>query len=189
MLPRFWRDIDIRRSLPYLAGATLGLPIGLFLLSELDPRVTRTFIALLIIGYCLFALRQQSRDPLRFTGGHGALVDGLVGMAGGAIGGISGLGPMVPAIWYGLRGLSKQEQRALTQPYGIYVQGIMVTWLLGTSTVSPAAIAGITTAAPIMLASAFVGLMAFDRMSTSRFQRLIILLAIVGALFLLASQF
>jgi len=188
MLPRFWRDIDMRRSMPYLAGATLGLPIGLFLLSTLDPRITRILIALFIIAYCLLALRQQSRDPLRLPGAHGVLADGLIGMAGGAVGGVSGLGPMVPAIWYGLRGLSKQEQRAMTQPYGIYVQGIMVAWFLCTSTVSPAAVGGIAAAAPIMLVAAFAGLTAFDRLSAARFQRLIILLAIVGAVFLLISQ-
>ena len=175
LLPRFWSEIDLRRSLPFLAGATLGLPIGLALLGWLEPRVIRAFVGVLVIGYCAFALRQQSRDPLRFS-------------AGGVVGGVSGLGPLLPGIWYGLRGLSKVEQRALAQPFGLYVQGLMVAWFLATGTVSDRAVQSVAMAAPLMLAAAWLGLRVFDGLSTARFQRLVILVAIVGAAFLLLRQ-
>jgi len=188
LLPRFWSEIDLRRSLPFLAGATRGLPIGLALLSWLEPRVIRAFVGVLVIGYCAFALRQQSRDPLRFSAGGGRAADVSIGLAGGVVGGVSGLGPLLPGIWYGLRGLSKVEQRALAQPFGLYVQGLMVTWFLATGTVSDRAVQSVAMAAPMMLAAAWLGLRVFDGLSTARFQRLVILVAIVGAAFLLVRQ-
>lgn len=188
LLPRFWREIRWRAALPYLVGATLGLPIGLWLLRHLDPRTIRAFVAVLIIAYGLFALRQQTRAPFRFTGAHGRAVDGSIGFTGGVIGGISGLGPLVPGVWFGLRGLGKVEQRSLAQPFGLYVQGAMVLWLLASSTVSRHAIEGLAVATPVMLAAAYLGLRGFERLSTATFQRAVVVLAIVGAAALLWRQ-
>jgi uncharacterized membrane protein YfcA len=181
LLPRFWREIRWRAALPYLVGATLGLPLGLWLLTQLDPRAIRGFVAVLIMAYGAFALRQHSRAPLRFTHAHGRAVDGTIGFVGGVIGGLSGLGPLVPGVWFGLRGLAKGEQRSLAQPYGIYVQGFMVAWLFASSTVSRSAIEGLALATPVMLAFAYLGLRGFERLGTGQFQRGVVVLAIVGA--------
>ncbi len=188
LLPRFWREIRWREALPYIAGATLGLPLGLWLLRHLDPRAIRAFVAVVIILYGLFALRQQSRAPLRLAGGHGRAIDGSIGFTGGVIGGISGLGPLVPGVWFGLRGMGKMQQRSLAQPFGLYVQGFMVVWLLATSTVSRHAVEGLALATPVMLAAAYLGLHGFERLSTALFQRIVVVLAIVGAAVLLARQ-
>lgn len=188
LLPRFWRDIDVRAATPYLIGATFGLPAGVALLQTLDARVTRTIIALLVLGYCAFALRQQSREPLRFSARTGRAADTAIGMAGGVVGGVSGLGPMLPGIWFGLRGLSKTETRALTQPVGLWMQGLMVAWFLVSGTVSTAAVHGVLFAAPVMLAAAWLGLSVFDRLSSARFHRIIVVLAMIGATFLLVRQ-
>lgn len=188
LLPRFWRDIRLGAALPYLAGATLGLPIGLWLLTQLDARAVRAFVAVLIICYGLFALRQHSRAPLRFRAARGHAADGSIGLVGGVIGGISGLGPLVPGVWFGLRGLGKVEQRSLAQPVGIYMQGFMVLWLLAAGSVGRPAIEGLAIATPVMLGAAYLGLRAFDRLSTALFQRTVVVLAIAGAAVLLARQ-
>lgn len=188
LLPRFWREIRWRAALPYIAGATLGLPLGLWLLTQLEARTIRTIVATLIIAYGLFALRQQAREPLRFRAGHGRAVDGAIGFTGGVIGGVSGLGPLVPGVWFGLRGLSKMEQRSLAQPFGMYVQGFMVAWLLATGTVSRDAVEGLAVASPLLLAAAWLGLHGFERLSTAHFQRGVVLLAIAGAAALLWRQ-
>lgn len=187
-LPRFWREIRWRGAVPYMVGATLGLPVSLWLLTQLDARAIRAFVAIVIIAYGLFALRQQSRAPFRFTGAHGNAVDGGVGFAGGLIGGISGLGPLVPGVWFGLRGMDKVQQRSLAQPFGLYIQGFMVVWLLASSAVSRSALEGLAIATPIMLGTAWLGLKVFDRLSTTVFQRSVVVLAIGGAIVLLARQ-
>lgn len=188
LLPRFWREIRWRAALPYLVGAALGLPVGLWLLRDLDPRTIRAFVAVLIIAYGLFALRQQTRAPLRFRATHGKAADGSIGFTGGVIGGVSGLGPLVPGVWFGLRGMNKVEQRSLAQPFGLFIQGTMVAWLLASSAVSRHAIEGLAVATPVMLAAAYLGLRGFDRLSTAHFQRAVVVLAIVGAAILLWRQ-
>lgn len=188
MLPRFWSELRWRAALPYMVGAALGLPLGFHLLRHLDPRSIRAFVALLVIAYGLFALRQQSRQPLRFSVRHGRAVDGSIGFTGGVIGGISGLGPLVPGVWFGLRGMSKIEQRAIAQPFGMFIQGTMLVWLLASSSVSRQAVEGLAVATPVMLGAAFIGLRGFDRLSTAHFQRAVVVLAIFGAIVLLVRQ-
>lgn len=188
MLPKFGREIRWRAALPYLGGATLGLPLGLWLLATVDGRTIRIFVGVLVVAYGLFALRQQSREPFRITGAHGRALDTAIGFVGGVIGGVSGLGPLVPGVWFGLRGFNKVEQRALTTPYGLWVQGLMVTWLLVGGLASRAAIEGLALATPVMLAASYLGLRMFDRLSTATFQRSVVLLAIVGAAVLVARQ-
>jgi len=188
MLPKFAREIRWRAAMPYLVGATLGLPLGVWLLATLDPRTIRIFVGVLVIAYGLFALRQQSRAPFRISGAHGQALDGAIGFVGGVIGGVSGLGPLVPGVWYGLRGLNKVEQRALTTPYGLWVQGLMVAWLLFGGLASRAAIEGLALATPVMLGASYLGLRLFDRLSTSGFQRSVVILAILGAAVLVMRQ-
>jgi hypothetical protein len=188
LLPRFWREIRWRNAAPYLLGAAPGLPLGLWLLANLDPQAIRIFVGVLIVAYGLYALRQQSREPLRFTAAGGRAVDGLVGFAGGVIGGVSGLAPIVPAVWSGLRGMSKIEQRSLVQPFGLVVFGAMAIILLATGTVSWHAIEGLAAATPVMLIAAYLGLRGFERLSTALFQRSVVALAIAGAMVLLARQ-
>ena len=188
MLPKFAREIRWRAAVPYLAGATVGLPLGLWLLAILDARTIRLFVGALVVAYGLFALRQQSREPFRIAGAYGKAVDTGIGFVGGVIGGVSGLGPLVPGVWYGLRGLDKVQQRALTTPYGLWVQGLMVAWLLASGWVSRQAIEGLALATPVMLVAAWLGLRAFDRISTRAFQRAVVILAIVGAATLMVRQ-
>lgn len=188
MLPKFAKEIRWKAALPYVGGATLGMPLGLWLLATLDARTVRLFVGVLVVAYGLFALRQQSREPFRITGAYGKAVDTAIGFVGGVIGGVSGLGPLVPGVWYGLRGLNKVEQRALTTPYGLWVQGLMVAWLLASGWVSRQAIEGLAVAAPVMLLASWMGLRAFDRISTKDFQRAVVVLAILGAVTLIAKQ-
>lgn len=188
LLPRFWRDIDLRQAWPYLAGGSCGLPVGLWLLHQLDAGTIRAFIGVLLITYCLYALRQQSRQPLRLAGRGGRAADLAIGTVAGIIGGVSGLAPLVPGIWFGLRGLGKQQQRALTQPFGIWIQGLMVAWFVASDTVSEQALHGVLFAAPLMIGAAWAGLRLFDALSTAQFQRIVIALALAGSGFLLMQQ-
>jgi uncharacterized membrane protein YfcA len=170
-------------------GFAYGVVISLFIHHAFAaPDVVFIIVGVLIIAYGLYALRQQSREPLRFTAARGRAIDGLVGFAGGAIGGVSGLGPIVPGVWFGLRGMSKIEQRSLAQPFALVFFGAMAAILLATGKVGPQALEGLVVATPLMLGAAFLGLRGFERLNTSTFQRAVVALAILGAVLLLARQ-
>src|SRR5690606_24990496 len=81
LLPRFRRELRWRSAVPSLIGAALGLPLGLWLLARLDVGTIRVVVALVIIGYGVFALRRHGLAPLRVEPARLRVVAGPVGLA------------------------------------------------------------------------------------------------------------
>jgi uncharacterized membrane protein YfcA len=187
-LPRFWTEVQWAGSLPFLAGATFGVPAGLVLLTHLEPASVRVLSSLVIIGYCAFALSRLSAEPLAFSPTWGRIADTGIGFAGGVIGGVAGLGPLLPAVWYGLRGKDKKEARGLAQPFALYVQGSMVTWLLWTGSLKLTGVPSLLFAIPPMLLGAWLGLRLFDVISVARFRLSIVWISLAGGVILLSRQ-
>jgi len=187
-LPRFAREIDLRLAGPFLLGATLGLPVGVYILTLLPGQVVRVAVGLLIIVYCLLALRQQRQASLSLPIGLAGRVDAFVGLAGGVVGGVSGLGPLIPGVWYGVRGFSKMQQRGLALAYGLYVQGGMILWMVFSSTAGPLAHTSIALAAPILLLASWFGTRLFHRFSARTFQLIVVTVCLVGAVVLVIRQ-
>ncbi len=184
MLPRFAAEIDWRRATPYLIGATAGLPFGLWALYTLDVAIIRVFVGLLLASYCLFALVTYRFNPAGIARHAPRSADYLIGVIGGMVGGVCGLGPLVPGIWYGLRGLGKSEQRALSQPVGLYLQGVMLAWFIWHGSPGSSAVAAFALAVPVMLATSCLGLYLFDRIAVGTFQRAVATMAMLGGAFL-----
>ncbi len=114
-----WRRHD--GVLPYLAGGTFGIPVGLAILTVLGTRQLTISLGILLMMYSLWAL---------LNGGRGRLKDPMpthwrsfvVGAVGGMVGGFSAFPGSAIVVWNGLRGAGKEEGRALTQPFILWMQ-------------------------------------------------------------------
>ncbi|NPC59129.1 sulfite exporter TauE/SafE family protein [Caenimonas soli] len=187
-LPRFWAEIQWKGCLPFLVGATFGIPVGLMLLTHLEPTTVRTLSSIVVVCYCAFALSRLEAAPLTFSPAWGRIADTGIGFAGGVLGGVAGLGPLLPSVWYGLRGKDKREARGLSQPFALHVQGLMVVWLLWTGSLKVTGVTSLLFAIPPMLLGAWLGLRLFDVLSPSRFRLAIVWLSLLGGIALLARQ-
>lgn len=138
-----WRHIHVR-SAGWLTIATFfGTPLGLLLLVEVDERIVKAVLALVIVGfstYCLLRQRRPSQDGLAQrvpAQSVPALADDrfacLFGFGAGVLGGAYGMnGP--PLVIYGtLRGWSPQYFRATLQAYFLpaSLMGMGGYWLAG----------------------------------------------------------
>jgi uncharacterized membrane protein YfcA len=177
-----WRTIDWRRLAPFLAGGfvtvgpacwvVLHTPTGLFLRA----------LGLLLVGYGAYmALRGSA---VVTAGPRTALALDLLS---GAIGGITGPLAAFPSAgvvaWCSARGWSKEEQRAVQQPFILIMQMVTMSILatLGGRDVHVGA--GAWLALPA-LAGCAVGLALFRRMSTAQFQKLVFGLLFVSGVIL-----
>lgn len=188
-LPRFWSSVDLRGALPYLIGATAGVPLGFFVLQSTDTESIKTFSIIFIFSYCVFALTQVKNNPFLFGERIGQFIDGVVGFLGGVIGGLSGLGPLLPSIWYGMRGHKKDVARGLTQVFGIYVQGLTLTIFLLKGGIPLASIPSLSPLIPAILLGSWLGLKVFDSMSTLFFKKIVIWFSLSGSLLMLVTRF
>ena len=99
--------LDWQRLWPFIAGAAIGVPAGVTLLTWSDPRSVRIAVGIILILYSVYAF---FRPTLKFSGG-GRASDGAVGFLNGVLGGLTGLAGILVTIWCNFRDWPKVAQR------------------------------------------------------------------------------
>ena len=117
--------------MPYLAGGTVGMPVGVAILAAVGARELTVALGLLLMGYSAWSLFKPSdlrlcdSAPLRWR-------SFLVGAAGGVVGGFSAFPGSALVVWNGLSGVGKEKGRALTQPFILWMQLVGLALLVAT---------------------------------------------------------
>lgn len=174
------RHVKWRGSLMLVAGGLFGLPPALYVLVHAAPPSIR-------IGFGLFLAAYSSLMLLRptlhfFKGAQGPGYDAAVGLMGGLVGGVTAMPGAVPTIWYDMRGVAKEHQRGMVQPYITAMQVAALAILAAGHGVPDALIGDIAfSLAPLALGTV-VGLALFGRVSDVRFRRVLLGVLLVSGL-------
>jgi uncharacterized membrane protein YfcA len=174
------RDIDWHGLKPFVAGAAAGLPLGVYCLLHSRPVLYVHIIGTLLVLYAAFMI---FRRPLVVRRQH-VLFDGLAGFLGGVTGGAAAFPGAFVTIWCGFKGLSKERQRGLYQPFILIVQlaALAVLALSGLGAGGRAFdFAGITYV-PAMLIGSSVGMACFKWLNDRQFALAVNLLLVVSGL-------
>lgn len=173
--------IDWTRLAPFLAGVAVGVPLGVALLTLIDPAPVRRVLGTLLLMSGLYALG-VSGLPRIARGGRGA--DALVGVAGGLLGGFGGFAGVPTTIWTQLRCWPKEVARGVFQPF-ILASHVTTLALLGSLTVDSRTVVLGATALPALAIGAWVGLRLYARLDETRFRRLLAALVTLSGVSLL----
>jgi len=181
-LPMIWRAIRWRSVLIFVVPGLIGVPIGTWLLPHIDPRLFKIGIGGFLVVYSGYVLARRVQRRLSF-GGDAA--DGVVGFAGGVLGGLAGLSGVLPVVWTDLRGLTKEQRRAVVQ---IFNSAILSLALLShavsgflTREVAVAAVAAL----PGSIGGAWLGAAMYRRLHDRSYQRVIMALLLLSGLVLI----
>jgi len=165
---------------PCILGGFAGVPIGIWLLSRLNAKILCSLIGLIFVAYSFWMILKTARfRPLRRTL-SGALSAGLIG---GIVGGFCAAPGPVMVIWANLLGLSKEQQRAIVQPFilAVLLLGLLIYVMRGGVFSGCLGILWVSSFAVILLTTR-LGVMVFRRLSNRAYNRLVtILLTISGA--------
>jgi len=170
-----------KRLAPFFIGAAAGLPLGIALLARLDPTIFKISMGIFLISYTSFRLLLLPNITLKKTGRLG---DIIAGFGGGVLGGFAAIPAPFSTVWIGLRGWSKDEQRAVFQPFN---QSIILIAFVGYAT------QGLVTkelgilalyCVPASLAGLLLGMAGYKRLDEAQFQRAVLLL-LMGSGFML----
>jgi uncharacterized membrane protein YfcA len=161
--------LDLRRIWPLLLTGIAAVPLGVYLLLMLDPRLLRVVMGIVVVGSALAMLAGMSW-PLR----NEKLAGAFVGVLSGALSGSTGIpGPPV-ILFFANQGLDKQSFRAnlvfyfacsslvavLSTAVGGLVNGqILVRW----ASLLPAAVLG-----------TWVGILLARRIDQARFRQVVL---------------
>jgi Sulfite exporter TauE/SafE len=111
------RSIKPARLLPFLAGAVIGVPIGVELLRWTSPATLRISVGVVLVLFSLYSLVRPQLAPM--TAGKAA--DGAIGVFNGVIGGATGLAGIALTIWCTLRGWRRDRPRRDRAYYLVHV--------------------------------------------------------------------
>jgi len=175
------RSLQWRGSVGLIAGGVVGILPALYLLYHVDAKTIRVGFGLFLVAYAAWMLLRPTTECLRTAAGR--LRHAAVGFGGGLIGGLTAMPGAVPTIWCDLRGLPKEQQRGLVQPYIAAMQVFALALMLAHKSLSPKALLDVTLTLPALAAGAFLGVVLFRRVSDASFRTLVLgVLALAGVL-------
>jgi uncharacterized membrane protein YfcA len=169
---------------PLLVGGAAGVPIALYLLLQADAQIFRIGFGLFIAGYAGYMLlRRASTAAFRFVGPARKIA---LGFAGGLVGGLTAMPSAVPAIWCDLRGMPKERQRTIVQPFTLVMQLWAIAVLFGSQSVVderllPYAIFSL----PTVLAGTLLGVLLFGKIDQAMFRTAVLSLLLVSGCLML----
>ena len=174
--------LDWRKLWPFIAGAAIGVPAGVTLLTWSDPRNVRAAVGIILILYSVYAF---FRPALKFSGG-GRASDGAIGFLNGVLGGLTGLAGILVTIWCNLRGWPKDVQRTVFQPVAVAIFLMSALWLGAKGTITAETIRFFVIGLPCLFAGTWLGLKLFGRIDEATFRKIILaLLLLSGATLIL----
>jgi uncharacterized membrane protein YfcA len=171
--------LDWRKLWPFIAGAAIGVPVGVAILGWANPIYVRTGIGVFLVLYSLYALLRPGLPPV--TQG-GAAADAAVGFANGVLGGITGLAGILVTIWCGLRGWPKDKQRAVFQPVAVAIFAMSALWLGVKGAVSSDTIRLFLFGLPALLAGTWLGIKLYGHLDEAAFRKVVLILLLVSGI-------
>lgn len=176
------RALDWRRLWPFLAGAAIGVPLGVAILGWAAPVHVRIGVAVVLVLYSLYALARPAMPPVK---AGGAPADAAVGFLNGVLGGMTGLAGILITVWCVIRGWPKDQQRTVFQPVAVAIFAMSAFWLGINGTISTDTIRLIALGLPVLLLGTWLGLKLYGRLDEAGFRRVVLVLLLASGVVLL----
>jgi len=179
------RRFHLATLAPFLAGGAVGVPLGITVLPHLNPDLFKLALGSVLVVCCPIMLF-GSRLP-RVRGG-GRLADGVAGAVGGFMGGIGGFTGVVPTLWCTLRGMAKDEQRAIIQNFNLAALAFTMASYVASGLVTRDMWPLLPLVAVALLVPSLIGARVYVGLSDLAFRRLVLsLLSLSGVAMLVAA--
>jgi uncharacterized membrane protein YfcA len=181
-LPMVWHAIQWKSVWPYIVPGLIGVPVGTFLLSKIDPNLFKICVGLFLVVYAIYALSRKSE--ISSTVG-GRVADCAAGFGGGVLGGMAGFAGPTLVVWTDIRGYKKEYRRSVLQAFNtsILLAAFLSHALCGfmTKQVGLATIAAL----PGTISGAWVGAFIYRRLGNRGFQHVVMALLLVSGIMLI----
>src|SRR5229473_913512 len=174
--------LDWRKLWPFVAGAALGVPVGVTILTWANPAHARMGVGAFLVLYSLYALFRPTIDPVQ---AGGAAADAGVGFLNGVFGGLTGVDGILVTIWCGLRGWPKDVQRAVFQPVAVATFLMSALWIGAKGAITAETTKLFLIGLPALLAGTWLGLKLFGRLNEAAFRKIVLALLLASGVVLI----
>jgi len=169
--------LDWRRLWSFMAGAALGVPVGVGILTWANPAHVRMGVGAFLVLYSLYALLRPAIPAVQ---AGGAAADAGIGFLNGVLGGITGLAGILVTIWCGLRGWPKDAQRAVFQPVAVAIFVMSALWIGVRGALTLEVIKLFLIGLPALLGGTWLGMKLYGRLDEATFRKIVLALLLVS---------
>jgi uncharacterized membrane protein YfcA len=177
-------SLDLYRLGPFIGGSAIGIPAGIAALHWISPAQVRAGVGMLLILYSLYNLAHVKLPELK---GASHSADTLIGFLNGILGCITGLGGILPTIWSGLRGWSR-EQRAVFQPTAVATFLMIMVAFGGAGIITFDTMRLFVLGLPALVVGSWLGWRLYAKLDEAAFRKVILVLVLASGGALLASS-
>ena len=171
-----WRTMQWRQCLPYLAGGFAGIPVGAMLLAGVSPHAFALCFGAFLICYSGYMLLR----PCFVIQAGGRFAEVAAGFAGGITGGATAFPGAIPTIWCNARGLSKNEQRGIVQPFILLMQFATLIYFSKLGIFAQTTWTMFVWCVPAVAVGTWLGLQLFNRIDDGKFRRIVLLFLLIS---------
>ena len=172
------RALDWNRLWPFLLGGAVGVPVGVAALAWANPAYIRAGVGVVLVLYSAYGLVRPTLKPIN----AGASMDAGVGFLNGVLGGATGLAGILTTIWCGLRGWTKDQQRAVFQPVGVAIFAMSAAWIGAKGAISADTVKLFLLGFPVLLVGTWLGLKLYGRLDEAGFRKLVLVLLLASGI-------
>jgi uncharacterized membrane protein YfcA len=148
------RVIKLPRLLPFVLGSAAGIPAGLLVLKWVPAAHLKIAVGVLLIAFSLYNLIRPQMPDFKHAGRP---ADAGVGFLNGMLGGATGFAGILPVIWCGCRGWTRDEQRAVFQPTAVASFLIILVAFGGTGIITSDIVRLFVIGIPALIAGTVLG--------------------------------
>jgi uncharacterized protein len=168
---------------PLTLGSTVGIPIGVMLLTDLNPAYVRFGVGVLLVLYTTYGLLRPAFKPMKI----GIAADVAIGISNGLLGGLTGLGGVISTISCQLRGWPKDMQRAVFQPVLFAAFVVISISLAVAGAVTGPAMKLYVIGLPFLLVGLWAAFKLYGKINDETFRRTVLGLLLLSGVSLMAS--
>jgi uncharacterized protein len=174
-----------RRILPFVIGGAVGVPLGAYLVTYINPAHLRIGVGALLIAYSTYNLARPRFTPISSN----PAADVGIGALNGLLGGLTGLGGVISTIWVQLGGGPKDAQRAIFQPV-LFITMTMTTLTFAASghlfnvDILKLFLLGL----PALLLGLWIGVTLYGKLDDAAFRKAILVLLLISGLSLVVPM-
>jgi uncharacterized membrane protein YfcA len=184
LVPQAVSLVTLRRSVKWrgnpvlIAGGALGILPAIYLLHYVEARSFRIGFGVFLAAYAAYMLFRPAIAYVRNAPGR--LHDVVVGFGGGLVGGLTAMPGALPAIWCDLRGMPKDQQRGLVQPFIVVMQLFALALMLSHNGLPIRTVIDLTFILPALLAGTALGVALFRKLNDARFRHIVLVVLLVA---------
>ena len=179
-ISKLWSTMQWRQCAPFLIGGVIGIPVGAKLLEDLNAHVFAGSFGVFLVCYSAYMLLR----PGIVTQRRSQFADAAAGFAGGITGGSIAFPGAIPTIWCSIRGLAKNEQRGIVQPFILIMQLATLVYFSRLGMIASGTLGTYLLCVPAVLGGTWLGLRLFDCIDDAMFRRLVLTFLLVSGVVL-----